>query len=483
MTPTIKLITPVLALLALSLTSSILYTSLYLSSYSALLFSLYLALACCTILSYVTFIDFLRNKKGILPSASKPEAEQEFSYYSKEIIGNLDVGMAIADEDGRLLSCNPLALNLFNTNGELNEFPKTLNQALNTKWKAKSSDGYQMACFSNKSQQRCVLEYMTKIISENSSNKRYLIIVRDVTQRISVNAELANYRLKLEDLVVQRSHALAQARDRAIEAHQEKNTFLANMTHELRTPLNAVIGYCELLDAETKDNSHYNYNDDIQKIYTSAQALKRLVNNVLEIQESEKTVPQLNIDKINLQPLLQEIAASCDSLMQSNNNTLTIEIEAGLTEFEGDREKVKKILFNLLENSTKYTNNGQISISAKHRMQHGHDYIYIAIKDQGIGIDAEHTTKIFEKFKQVDSSTRRNYDGAGLGLALCKRLALIMGGDVSLSSTPNIGSTFTLSLPANAIKSEIDPASIRFTDDKPNNKPNNNEKRDEFNAS
>ncbi len=423
------------------------------------------------ILFLATMLGYrLKPFRHLLPPASNKLESSALSNHSREIIDLLDVGMAIVNEKGHLLSCNQPALDILNPNENQNKGLKTLDEALNIHWKPQHNDGYQMACRNN-APTPSIIEYATKLISDKN-DKRFLIVVRDVTHRINVDAELANYQLKLEELVTQRTQALTQARDRAIEAHQEKNTFLANMTHELRTPLNAIIGYSELLEEEIKDNKHDSlYGEDIDKVQLAARALKRLIDDVLSIQESEKTLPQLSIDTIDVRQLIQDTVAQCNALMQANHNTLSIEIEAGLTEIEGDEDKIKKIVFNLIENAMKFTTNGQISVTAKRHHQHGHDYLHLAVRDQGVGIKASDTKKVFEKFKQLDPSTTRKHDGAGLGLALCKRFALIMGGDISLSSTPGVGSTFTLILPTHASKSAIDPASIRLSEHRPTTPP------------
>ena len=386
-----------------------------------------------------------------------------YQLHGAEIIKNLDIGIAIVNKHGKLLTYNLKAQNIFDTNNQKDGAPTTINQAINIEWKPENSSGYQMACFTCKDNERCVVEYMTSKLDTLTENT-YITIIRDVTQRIQLDAELSQYRLNLEELVEQRSQALIQARDRAIQAIQEKNTFLANITHELRTPLNAILGYSELLDEDTKDNGHTEYSDDIHKIQYSAQALKGLVEDILDIQEYETGVPDINIKTLDVYNLIQEVCNNCSESIRINQNELSIEIDERLSVIDGDEYKIKKILANLVKNAAKFTEKGKITISANLAKLHNHKFIFISVKDTGIGITEQNINNIFKKFTQADASTTRKYDGAGLGLAISQNLALIMGGDICVESEPGTGSIFKLRLPINPINSAIDPAKVRLLD-------------------
>lgn len=379
-----------------------------------------------------------------------------------DLLDLLDIGVCILDDQGRIAFLNRKALTIFRSNNNCKAFPNSIAEALSIKWIAEESAGYQMTCLTDKHGKRVVIEYTTKATLENNE-KRYLFIMRDTTQRIEIDAELAQYQLKLEELVEQRSRALALARDRAIEANEEKNTLIANMTHELRTPLNAILGYCELLQDDVNDNGHVGYLADLGKIHQSAQTLTKLINNVLDIQEVENGETQLEVGKFDMKILLTNVINDNDALIKENQNSIKLAIECEQTVIEGDEHKISKIMHNLVNNAAKFTKNGNVTITLRTSSLHQHEYMTVTVKDNGIGIDTADLDMIFKKFAQVDSSTTRSYNGAGLGLAVSKKLAQIMGGDITVESRLDLGSLFTLKLPLDAIKSDIDPALIRLS--------------------
>lgn len=392
-------------------------------------------------------------------SASEKNKNDIYCQYGNDIINHLDVGAVIVNAEGILLRTNNKAKEIFQQNGKLNHYPESIAQALDIKWVPDNSAGYHMSYFITPDNKRCILEYATKKL-KNNKEPLYLVQIRDVTQRIQLDAELTTYRLQLEELVTQRSQSLIKARDRALQAIQEKNTFLANITHEFRTPLNAIIGYCELLRDDVKDNGHNDYLDDIHKIGLASQNLKSLVEDILDTQEYEINSPQLSISEINTYELIRNVAQSCGEVIQANQNTIALKIDPSIAAIKGDKVKIQRILHHLLHNAAKFTSNGNIIISTEELTVQNTSYVNITVSDTGIGISQEEMKTIFDKFTQADPSPTRAYNGAGLGLAVCKTLAHNMGGEITVTSKLDVGSCFKLKLPAAPINSRAQTAAL-----------------------
>lgn len=237
---------------------------------------------------------------------------------------------------------------------------------------------------------------------------------------------------------------LTLARDQAFAASNAKSSFLANMSHELRTPLNAIIGYSELLIEETEDQKSSYHLKDLDKICTAGKHLLALINDVLDISKIEAGKMDLLLEIFDVLPVVQETASMITPLILSNNNTFDFQLSDNKLTMCSDITRVKQILFNLLSNACKFTNNGNISLQVELATN---NMINFKVIDTGIGIDNEQLERLFSEFVQADDSTTREYGGTGLGLAICRRFCRLMGGDILVSSEAGKGSTFIASLP------------------------------------
>ena len=246
---------------------------------------------------------------------------------------------------------------------------------------------------------------------------------------------------------------LAAARDAAEEANRAKSQFLANMSHELRTPLSAVIGYSEMLEEEVEDLGEKHLLDDLSKIKSNARHLLSLINDVLDISKIEANKMEVFAETFDIAEMVKDVAATVGSLVEKKGNRLVVETEPGLGTAHSDVVKVRQILINLLSNAAKFTENGELRLTAR---REGGDMIEFAVRDTGLGMTAEQVAKLFERFTQADVSTTRRFGGTGLGLAITKAFSDMLGGSVSVESQEGEGSTFRVMIPATMPVSEPD---------------------------
>ncbi|WP_420886699.1 ATP-binding protein [Candidatus Kuenenia stuttgartensis] len=252
------------------------------------------------------------------------------------------------------------------------------------------------------------------------------------------------YRHLLEKKVQEKTSDLQKTNIALEKAYRLKSEFLATMSHELRTPLNAIIGFAEVL----KDGLVGPINDEqreyVDDIYSSGKHLLNMINNVLDISKIEAGKLELKYEEICVKETIDDVLNTVSGIANKKNITIKNTIQSDIPTFVVDQLKLKQILFNLLSNAIKFTpKNGNVCIDTTLKDL----YVQFAIADTGIGIKQEDIEKIFEAFSQVDSSLARNYEGAGLSLALTKRLVELHGGEIWVESFYGKGSTFTFILP------------------------------------
>jgi len=236
---------------------------------------------------------------------------------------------------------------------------------------------------------------------------------------------------------------MRQARAAAEAASQAKSRFLANMSHELRTPLNSIVGFTQLVRRRAADILPEKELENLGKVLFSADQLLRLIKDILNLSKIEAGRTDLELTEFELNPLVAESLATIQPLVKSNRVDLVKDIPPDLPGCFTDRDKLRQILLNLLGNAAKFTEQGAITIRARH--QNG--IMLLSVSDTGIGIPAEDLDLIFEAFHQVDASSTRSHGGTGLGLTISRQLAQLLGGDITVESEPGRGSTFTVALP------------------------------------
>jgi len=289
-------------------------------------------------------------------------------------------------------------------------------------------------------------------------------------------ADLNSLNLDLEHRVAERSRAaeerataleisekhLRGAKELAEQASRTKSAFLANMSHELRTPLNAIIGYSELLQEELEDMGSVSHLKDLARIQTAGTHLLSVINDILDLSKIEAGRVLVSPETFDLTAVVREAASTIASLLSKNSNTLTLNLPDRLTVYT-DPTKVRQVLINLLGNSCKFTKSGSISVTAGQEEQTG--CVLVSVEDSGIGIPNELIELLFEPFVQADASTTRKYGGTGLGLPISRRFSRMLGGDLTVVSLPDIGSTFTMKIPLNYEPPQINDESAVATMD------------------
>jgi PAS domain S-box-containing protein len=240
---------------------------------------------------------------------------------------------------------------------------------------------------------------------------------------------------------------LRLAKDQAEVASRAKSEFLANMSHELRTPLNAIIGIAEMLREDAEEAGRGEDAEPLARIHRAGKHLLNLINEILDLSKIEAGKLELNLEDVEVASLLRDAVTTAEPLAAKNGNRLDILLADGVGGVRADPTRLRQIVLNLLSNACKFTERGTVTVETQRDRGAG-DRIEIACADTGIGMTPEQVERLFQEFTQADASTTRRYGGTGLGLAISRRLARLMGGDITVVSQPGRGSRFTLELPA-----------------------------------
>ncbi|WP_426173913.1 hybrid sensor histidine kinase/response regulator [Massilia sp. TWR1-2-2] len=284
------------------------------------------------------------------------------------------------------------------------------------------------------------------------------LLISTYEQAVQVNAELQARERQVVELNIRLSHHAAELEEQnreiakknleLAEASRMKSAFIANMSHELRTPLNAIIGFTGTLLMKLPGPLTVDQDQQLTTIRTSARHLLSLINDLLDMAKIEAGKVTLSLAPVQCQSLLAETLESLRPLAAQKGLALTMEMAAEPVVINSDRRALTQIVINLVNNAIKFTDQGAVRVTLGQRVIDGATVTEFSVADSGAGIRAEDQSKLFEAFSQLDSTSTRNAEGAGLGLYLCRNLAGLMGGSLVFSSEYGAGSTFTLRLPA-----------------------------------
>jgi signal transduction histidine kinase len=254
-----------------------------------------------------------------------------------------------------------------------------------------------------------------------------LVLVQDVTERVA------------------REEELRSALERAETASQAKSEFLASMSHELRTPLSAIVGYMELLEGEMVGPVAPLQKTYLGRVKTAARHLISIIEEILTFSRIEAGKEEVHVELVDTAALAQDVGELFEPQALQKGLTLTVSLPAERVGVGTDPTKLRQILINLLGNAMKFTDAGHVSLE----MTLTDDRVHYCVRDTGPGITDADLERVFDPFTQLDQSLKRAKGGTGLGLPVSRRLAHLLGGDLTVASAPGQGAAFTLWLPRN----------------------------------
>jgi PAS domain S-box-containing protein len=263
---------------------------------------------------------------------------------------------------------------------------------------------------------------------EGQSEREILVHAVEVTEQVRARREID------------------AARAAAEEANHAKAGFLATMSHELRTPLNAMIGYTDLLQMGVPEAVGRQAGEQVRRIGLSARHLLQLIEEILTYSRLEAGREEVQVEQVDLGELVREVSAIIEPLAQEKGLRFEVHRSEGLSAIETDPRKLRQILINLVGNAVKFTEEGEVDLAVLEE----EGWAVFRVRDTGIGIAPEHLEAIFEPFQQVETERARRVHGTGLGLSVSRRLTELLGGGLTVESTPGDGSTFAVRLPVRA---------------------------------
>ena len=279
----------------------------------------------------------------------------------------------------------------------------------------------------------------------------FLIGVANLQEkRLRIRQLEAEENRKVQELT-RLTQELADANRRIQEADKLKSQFLANMSHELRTPMNSIIGFSEILVERLQNQLDPKHVGFLRHINDSGQHLLGIINDILDLSKIEAGKMEIYPEFFSIPPVIESVCHVMRGMSRTMPN-FALDIDPDLPQIETDLAKFKQVLFNLLSNAVKFSPE-QAPITIRARLNDG--AVTLSVRDEGIGIDPAHHALVFEEFRQVDGSARREFGGTGLGLALVKKFVELQGGRVGVESALGKGSTFSFTLPVRSLAAVV----------------------------
>ena len=276
----------------------------------------------------------------------------------------------------------------------------------------------------------------------------------DISKRKQAEAALLELNETLEVKVASRTEELRAAVERAEAADRIKSTFLATMSHELRTPLNSIIGFTGIVLQKLAGPLTAEQTKQLGMVRGSARHLLELINDVLDISKIEADQLQVHAEPFDLRTSLERAVTAVTPFAEKKGLSLNARVSPSIGDMVSDRRRVEQIVLNLLNNAIKFTESGSVTIECEPVQAYQRSpgdapttAVRVRVTDSGIGVAPEDLAKLFQPFRQIETGLTRNHEGTGLGLAICRKLALLLDGDIVATSEPGRGSEFTVTLP------------------------------------
>ncbi len=360
------------------------------------------------------------------------QAQHQQQYFG-ELVANSPVAIVTLDQSHNVVSCNPAFLALFGYE-EAEVVGHQLDDLITTEEARAQAVQYTVQALDRQAVQA---------IAQRRRKDGTMVDVEVLGVPVVVDGVLVGMMGLYHDIT-----ELLKARRAAESASSAKSQFLASMSHELRTPLNAIIGYSEMLEEEAGERGDPESAADLQKIRAAGRHLLALINDVLDLSKIEAGKMDLYYETFELRPAMEAVASTIAPLVEKNGNALVLEMPDDLGAIRADATRVRQVLFNLLSNAIKFTERGTVTLAARRDPSPEGDTIWFTVRDTGIGMTPEQLGRLFQSFAQAEASTASKYGGTGLGLAISRRFCEMMGGKITVESTPGEGTTFTVQLPA-----------------------------------
>ena len=353
--------------------------------------------------------------------------------YFEDLVLNNPVAIVSVDLDMNITSCNPAFETLFGYKGE-EVVGKNLDRLVTEEGTLDEAQSFTEEAYAGRK---------SVGIGKRRRKDGSLCEVEIFTIPVIVNDEQVGIMALYHDI-----SELQQARRAAEAASGAKSQFLASMSHELRTPLNAIIGYSEMLQEEVEELGHDDLAPDLQKIWSAGKHLLALINDVLDLSKVEAGKMELYLETFDVRSTIDDVATTVRPLIEKNGNQLVVDCPNDIGTMHSDATRARQIFLNLLSNASKFTENGTITLEARREAEAAGDWMVFKVRDTGVGMTAEQLGKLFEAFSQAEKNTAHKYGGTGLGLAISRRFGELMGGDIAVESDVEIGTVFTVRLPA-----------------------------------
>lgn len=390
------------------------------------------------------------------------------------VVENLREGLVMADPGGEFLRWNPASLRMlgFDSPEEGRRWQRELDKIFElytldgtrlpfSQWplgrvkRGEPLDNLEICIRRIGSSWERIFSYSGTLVRYAGNQQLAFMTLRDITERKQAEMSLRVLNKTLELQVAERTAALQTALGRAEAADRLKSSFLATMSHELRTPLNSIIGFTSIVLQGLAGPVNAEQSKQLGMVRGSARHLLQLINDVLDLSKIEAGQLEMHAEPFRLRDALEQVTALVKPLADKKGLALTLVAPPDLGEIISDRRRVEQILINLLNNAIKFTEQGSVTLTAEMIPQHQfpapaaapRPAVRLLVADTGMGIKPEDLPTLFQPFRQVNAGIARQYEGTGLGLVICRRLASLLGGEISVRSEWSRGSEFTVILP------------------------------------